>query len=216
MSKIDKLFDDFSIVKKIQEKLPTLFQLAEIDNQRDGKLGMEIGSARERIIIALLIYQFGEENVITNIPITENETDVIVFKESISIKTVTNKKIVGVKLIWTVDAQKALEFINTYKAECDMLFVNINCNGDGGMYLMPKEVQTEILNQYGKEFYFKLPKQGTNPRGVEITNEAINKLKEHSKAKMIKINWFCSGNENYTLYDRWVDLWKDEKINLIN
>jgi len=216
MNKIYKLFDDLSIVKKIQEKLPTLFQLAEIDNQRDGKLGMEIGSAREKIIIALLIYQFGEENVITNIPITENETDVIVFKESISIKTVTNKKIVGVKLIWTVDAQKALEFINTYKAECDMLFVNINCNGDGGMYLMPKEVQTEILNQYGKEFYFKLPKQGTNPRGVEITNEAINKLKEHSKAKMIKINWFCSGNENYTLYDRWVDLWKDEKINLIN
>ena len=216
MNKIYKLFDDLSIVKKIQEKLPTLFQLAEIDNQRDGKLGMEIGSARERIIIALLIYQFGEENVITNIPITENETDVIVFKESISIKTVTNKKIVGVKLIWTVDAQKALEFINTHKAECDMLFVHINCNGDGGIYLIPKEVQTEILNQYGKEFYFKLPKQGANPRGVEITNEAINKLKEHSKAKMIKINWFCSGNENYTLYDRWVDLWKDEKINLIN
>lgn len=206
MNKIYKLFDDLSIVKKIQEKLSTLFQLAEIYNQRDGKLGMEIGSARERIIIALLIYQFGEENVITNIPIAENETDVIVFKESISIKTVTNKKIVGVKLIWTVDAQKALEFINTYKAECDMLFVHINCNGDGGIYLIPKEVQTEILNQYGKEFYFKLPKQGTNPRSIEITNEAINKLTEHSKAKMIKINWFCSGNENYTLYDRWVDL----------
>jgi hypothetical protein len=52
MNKIYKLFDDLSIVKKIQEKLPTLFQLAEIDNQRDGKLGMEIGSAREKIIIA--------------------------------------------------------------------------------------------------------------------------------------------------------------------
>ena len=215
MSKIDKLFQDLSIVEKIQEKLPTLFQLAEIDNQRDGKLGMEIGSARERIIIALLIYQFGEENVITNIPITENETDVIVFKESISIKTVTNKKIVGVKLIWTVDTQKALEFINTYKAECDMLFVHINWNGDGGMYLISKEVQTEILNKYGKEFYFKLPKQGTNPRGVEITNEAINKLTEHSQTKMIKINWFRkSDNENYTPYDRLVELWKDEKNKL--
>ncbi len=211
MSKIDKLFQDLSIVEKIQEKLPTLFQLAEIDNQRDGKLGMEMGSARERIIIALLIYQFSEENVITNIPITENETDVIVFKEPISIKTVTNKKIVGVKLIWTVDAQKALEFINKYKAECDMLFVHINWNGDGGMYLIPKEVQTEILNQYGKEFYFKLPKQGTNPRGVEITNQAINKLTEHSQTKMIKINWFRGDDENYTPYDRWVDLWKDEK-----
>jgi hypothetical protein len=214
MSKIDKIFIDLKSIEKIQEKLPALFQLAELDNSRDGKLGMEIGSARERIIIALLIYQFGEENVITNIPITESETDVIVFKESISIKTVTNKKIVGVKLIWTVDAQKALEFMNTYKSECDMLFVHINWNGYGGMYLIPKEVQIEILNQYGKEFYFKLPKQGTNPRGVEITNEAINKLIEHHNTKMIKIYWFRNNNEKYTPYDRWVDLWKDEKAKL--
>ncbi len=211
MSEIDKLFQDLNIIKKIQKKLPTLFQLSEIDNQRNGKLGMEIGSARERIIIALLIYQFGEENITTNISIGENETDVIVFKEYISIKTVTNKKIVGFKLIWTVDAQKALEFINTYKAKCNMLFIHINWNGNGGMYLIPKEVQTEILNQHDKEFYFKLPKQGTNPRGVEITNEAINKLTKHSQTKMIKINWFRSDNESYKPYNKWVDLWKDEK-----
>ena len=55
MSKIDKLFQDLHIAEKIQEKLPILFQLAEIDNQRGRKLAMEIGSARERIIIALLI-----------------------------------------------------------------------------------------------------------------------------------------------------------------
>ncbi len=211
MSEIDKLFQDLNIIKKIQKKLPTLFQLSEIDNQRNGKLGMEIGSARERIIIALLIYQFGEENITTNISIGENETDVIVFKEYISIKTVTNKKIVGFKLIWTVDAQKSLEFINTYKAKCNMLFIHINWNGNGGMYLIPKEVQTEILNQHDKEFYFKLPKQGTNPRGVEITNEAINKLTKHSQTKMIKINWFRSDNESYKPYDKWVDLWKDKK-----
>jgi hypothetical protein len=77
MSKIHKIFQDLDIVEKIQAKLPTLFQLAELDNSRDGKLGIEIGSARERIVIALLIYQFGEENVTTNIPITESETDVI-------------------------------------------------------------------------------------------------------------------------------------------
>lgn len=209
MSKIHKIFKDLDLVAKIQEKLPTLFQLAELDNSRDGKLGMEIGSARERIIIALLIYQFGEENITTNIPITESETDVIVFKEPISIKTVTNNKVVGVKLIWTVDSQKALEFINTYQAECDMLFVHINWNGEGGLYLIPKEVQTEILTQYGKEFYFKLPKQGTNPRGVEITNKAINELVKHNQTKMINISWFRSDNQNYTPYDRWIDLWKD-------
>ena len=154
--------------------MPYLFQLAEIDNSRDGKLGMEIGSARERIIIALLIFKFGENNVKTNIPITAKETDVIVFNEPISIKTITNKKVIGVKLIWTVDAQKVLDFINGYTPECDMLLVHINWNQKGGIYFLTKEAQKEVLQEYGKDFYFKLPKKGTNPRGIEITNKAIN------------------------------------------
>lgn len=116
------------------------------------------------------------------------------------------------KLIWTVDGQKAVTFINGYKPECDMLFVHINWNGEGGMYLISKEIQAEILTKYGKDFYFKLPKQGTNPRGVEITNEAIIKLIEHQETKKVKIDWFRSDNQKHTPYDRWVDLWKDDKI----
>lgn len=209
--KIYELFEKKKIVKKIKEKLPYLFQLAEIDNSRDGKLGMEIGSARERIIIALLIYKFGDKNIKTDIPITEKETDVIVFDEPISIKTVTNKKVVGVKLIWTVDSQKALEFINSYTPECDVLLVRINWNNIGGMYLISKESQVEILNQEGKEFYFKLPKKGTNPRGVEITNQAINKLVEHPSTKKIEINWNRDDSVEYNSYDRWVEHWKNDK-----
>ena len=131
--KIYEIFDEKEIVQKIKEKLPYLFQLAEIDNSRDGKLGMEIGSARERILIALLIYKFGEDNVKTDIAITQSEIDVIVFDEPISIKTVTNNNVVGVKLIWTVDAQKALEFINNYSPECDILFAHINWNNQGAI-----------------------------------------------------------------------------------
>lgn len=208
--KIHVLFNEKYLIKKIKEKLPYLFQLAEIDNSRDGKLGMEIGSARERIVIALLIYKFGEENIKTDIGITESETDVIVFDEPISIKTVTNKKVVGVKLIWTVDAQKALEFINNYSPDCDILFVHINWGGKGAMYLLSKEGQQEILSKHGKEFYFKLPKQGTNPRGVEITNEAINKLVEHPTTKKIEIDWSRDDSVDYNAYDRWVDHWKEE------
>ena len=54
---IGSIFEDSKIVEKIKKKLPYLFQLTEIDNSRDGKLGMEVGSARERIVIALLIYK---------------------------------------------------------------------------------------------------------------------------------------------------------------
>lgn len=205
---IFSLFEQKEIVEKIKIKLPYLFQLAEIDNSRDGKLGMEIGSARERIIIALLIFKFGEKNVKTDIPITEKETDVILFNEPISIKTVTNKKVVGVKLIWTVDADKALEFINTYSPECDVLLIQINWGGKGGMYLLSKESQQEILKNFGKEFYFKFPKKGTNPRGVEITNQAINKLVKHPTTKKIIIDWNRDNAVEYNSYDRWVEHWK--------
>jgi hypothetical protein len=208
--KIHKIFSEKTLINKIQEKLPYLFQLAEIDNSRDGKLGMEIGSARERIVIALLIYKFGENNVKTDIAITESEIDVIVYDEPISIKTVTNRNVVGVKLIWTVDAQKALAFINNYSPECDILFVHINWGGKGALYLLSKEGQKEILNKYGKAFYFKLPKQGTNPRGVEITNEAINKLVEHHSTKKVEIDWSRDDSIEYNSYERWVEHWKEK------
>jgi hypothetical protein len=205
--KIHEIFDEKEIVQKIKEKLPYLFQLAEIDNSRDGKLGMEIGSARERILIALLIYKFGEENIKTDIAITQSEIDVIVFDEPISIKTVTNNNVIGVKLIWTVDAQKALKFINDYSPECDILFAHINWNNQGAIYLLSKESQKEVLKEYGKEFYFKLPKPGTNPRGVEISNEAIRKLVEHNSTKKIDIDWARDEAIKYNSYARWVDEW---------
>lgn len=210
IKKINTIFEEKKLIQKIKEKLPYLFQLAEIDNSRDGKLGMEIGSARERIIISLLIYKFGKDHIKTNIPIIEKETDVIVFGEPISIKTVTNKKVVGVKLIWTVDAKKALEFINNYSPECDILLVHINWKAKGGMYLLSKETQKEILKDYGKNFYFKLPKKGTNPRGVEITNQAINKLIEHPSTKKIEINWNRDDSIEYNSYDRWIKHWENQ------
>ena len=60
---------------------------------------MEVGSLHERIIIALLIYKFGEANVETEIPITEPEVDVKLFGEPVSIKTITRKRLSGVKLM---------------------------------------------------------------------------------------------------------------------
>ncbi|GAB1473408.1 hypothetical protein MASR2M69_08490 [Bacteroidota bacterium] len=211
MSKIIcEIFENDNIIKKIKEKLPYLFQLAEIDNSRNGKLGMEIGSTRERIIISLLIYHYGPSLIGTDISITQNEIDVRVNNEPISIKTVTSKKIIGVKLIWTVDSQKALDFIKSYSPGCDILYVHINWGGQGGLYLISKESQSEILRDMGKELYFKLPKQGTNPRGIELSNDAINKLVEHHMTKKIEIYWLRNGAIEYNAYDRWVDLWNKD------
>ena len=75
---VKDLFSDTQLVLRIKNKLPKLFHIAELESSRAGKIGMEVGSAREKVIIALLIYKYGKENVNTNIPITEAETDVIV------------------------------------------------------------------------------------------------------------------------------------------
>ena len=85
----NKLFDDELIIRRVKNKLPRLFQLAELESSRNGKIGMEIGSVRERILIALLMYKFGIDIVNPDIPITMPEVDVYVDNTPLSIKTIT-------------------------------------------------------------------------------------------------------------------------------
>jgi len=77
--RIKEMFLDKVLVTKVQNKLPKLFYRAELESSRAGKIGMEVGSLRERILVALLIYYFGEKNVETDIGITEPEIDVKLF-----------------------------------------------------------------------------------------------------------------------------------------
>jgi hypothetical protein len=170
-------------------RLPYLFHLAELESSRAGKIGMEVGSLRERIIVALLIYKFGEENVVSKIPITESEVDVILYDKPISIKTITSKGIGGVKLIWTVDALKAKEFRDTYNPNCDMLLIQLNWDSLGVFCYIPFEAQVKIFESIGRNNYIKLPKEGTNPRGVEITQDALLKLVKHEESKSFEIFW---------------------------
>ena len=122
---LKQLFSDKNIIQRIKKKCRICFSLLKLTASRNGKLGMEVGSVREKIIIALLIYKFGEENTKTDISTTESEVDVILFNNPTSIKTISGI-LSGVKLIWTVDRQKALEFSKNYRPEIDILLVNIN------------------------------------------------------------------------------------------
>ena len=113
-TRLIEIFDDETLVAKIKRRLPYLFQLAELESSRAGKIGMEVGSVRERIIVAMLIYKYGNGNVETEVPITAAEVDVLLFGEPVSIKTITGKSFGGVKLVWTVAAQKAKTFRELY------------------------------------------------------------------------------------------------------
>ena len=208
-SRLGEIFQDSALVEKIKKRLPYLFQLAELECSRAGKIGMQVGSVRETIIASLLIYKFGEENVETEIPITEAEVDVKLFSEPISIKTITGKFFAGVKLIWTVDAQKAREFLETYYPHCDMIIIQIIWNSTGGFYFIPLEAQREVFDKIGRADYIKLPKVGTNPRGAEITKEALLDLIKSEKTERIPINWIKK-KVAFNAYQRWVELWKED------
>lgn len=209
-NRLIEIFEDKKLTERIQKRLPLLFQLAEFESSRAGKIGMEVGSVRERVIVALLIYKFGEANVESEIPITEAEVDVRLFGEPISIKTITGNSLGGVKLIWTVDAEKSRQFSEEYVPHCDILLVQINWEQQGGFYYIPVKVQRKLFDRIGRKKYIKLPKAGTNPRGIEITKEALTGLVEDNDTKVIKINWQRK-DIKFNPYSRWVDLWRGDK-----
>lgn len=209
IKRISELFEDTYTVQKIKRKLPQLFLLAELECQRAGRVGMEVGSIRERIIVSLLIYKFGEKNVVTEIPITQHEVDVLLFNKPISIKTKTSKVHSGFKLSWTVDALPAKDFQDLYRPSCDIIYVQINWNNQGGLYFIPVEEQIWLLNELGKTDYIKLPKPGTNPRGVEISTKALRALVDCQNTLKMEIHW-QKQNVRINPYQRWVELWKQD------
>jgi len=208
-SRLIEIFEDQKLTEKIKKRLPYLFQLAEIESSRAGKIGMEVGCLRERIIVALLIYKFGEIDVETEIPITEPEIDVKLFGEPISIKTITGKSFGGVKLIWTVDTQKTKEFRKMYYPHCDILLVQIDWNSTGGLYYIPLTAQKKLFDKIRRRKYIKLPKPGTNPRGVEITKDALLSLVSDKLSKVLEIDWQKT-KIDYNPYKRWVDYWRED------
>ncbi|HEC31225.1 MAG TPA: type II restriction endonuclease subunit R [Deltaproteobacteria bacterium] len=208
-SRVREIFTDLSLVEKIKRRLPYLFYLAELESSRAGKIGMEVGSLREKIIAALLIYKFGEQNVETAVPITQPEVDMLLYGKPISVKTITGSRFSGVKLIWTVDPYKAQEFRENYSPYCDILLIQIAWGKVGGFHYLPLEVQQDVFNKFGRNAYIKLPKRGTNPRGVEFSKEALLALVKNPGTYSIEINW-QRPKIDYNPYKRWVDLWREE------
>ena len=206
---INELFQDRAILQKVQLKLPELFYIAELESSHAGRIGMEVGSVREKILIALLIHKFGLVNVQTDLPIHEPEIDVIVHGNPISIKTITGRRVGAFKLIWTVDREQVIEFGNEYVPTCDILLAHVNWGGVGGLHLFSRKIQMQVFRQLGRNAFLKLPKPGTNPRGVEISNKAIRLLVEHPQSLTIPVQWDKQEIRFYP-YERWLELWEQD------
>ena len=55
--------------------------------------------------------------------------------------------------------------------------------------------------------YFRLPKPGTNPRGVEVSAEAMARFIADDRTLQIPIRW-QSPSAPYNQYDRWIEYWR--------
>ena len=203
--------EKYNALEYVKKHLKNLFQIAEIDSSRDGKIGMEVGVVREKIIVSLLIKVFGRKNVDTDIKTTESELDVKCFGEEISIKTITGFK--GSKLSWTVDSNQAKKFVENYFPKCSIILVIIDWHdktNKGGFYYIPQNTQIAILKRL-KNDYFKLPKEGTNSRGVEMSKKALEFILNEKNTRKIEIIW-KKENLKYDPLQRWIDEW-DKVIN---
>lgn len=217
MSPLDELFSDEKLCDKIQRKLPFLFGIAEQQVSRGRKVGMEVGTLREQILVALLIYKFGEGSVDLEIPVTEHEIDVRVRDCPLSIKTVTakSKATPAVKIVWTVDWERVTRFVENYRPKCDMLLVIIRWGETGGFYGIPLQAQQEVFESLGRERYLRAPRRGTNPRGVEISTEAVGALIEHPLTKTLPIDWqrpteVEAKEALLAPYKRWLHYWQSD------
>jgi len=90
-----------------------------------------------------------------------------------------------------------------------MILIQINWNAIGNLYYIPLDSQKKSFNKLGRYTYIKLPKQGTNPRGVELSKDAVISLIDDEFTKNIEIHWKKSIIE-YDAYGRWIDLWKKD------
>jgi len=92
------------------------------------------------------------------------------------------------------------------------MLAQINWGLTGCLYYIPLELQIEIFNTLGRNNYLKLPKTGTNPRGVEFSREALLKLENHNNTSKIVIDWVkpTTKLQPFEAYRRWVEYWNEE------
>ena len=93
--------------------------------------------------------------------------------------------------------------------KCEMSNLTTFLKNRGGFYYVPLETQKRFFDKVRRKKYIKLPKVGTNPRGVEITKEALSTLLENNKSRRIEINWQRT-KIDFNPYKRWVDFWREE------
>ena len=170
------IFTSVEFQDLIKSKLPKLFEIAEVESTRGGKIGMEVGILRERVLTSFFISKVGEDNVDSDSSATENSKDVQVNGDDISIKTFTGSGYSGVKIFWTSDTESAKRVMDTYTPKFDLIVANINWGSNkGGLYYVDKQTQRQVMDSVGRNKFLKIS-SGSNNRGITYGTDVLKKL----------------------------------------
>ena len=161
--------------------LINLYQSSQIECSRSAGLTPEVGSSRERDVIASL---YNDKGLCVEYDIPNKSVeDVIVNMKKISIKHSSNKcnTCSGIKIVWTVDKTERIKFIKKFVFNCDLLIIYVrfdkqNVNGELVVLYIERRTLVEQQHLFGirNEEVFKC--LNGNSRGVELNKNFFNKM----------------------------------------
>lgn len=191
--------------------LPLAFQTVEVEHRQSGsnKLGMEVGKARENVVIGFLKYHMGSDKI-TLPGDGHSQKDVLIGGRRLEIKTVTGNN--PVKAKWTVDNQSVTKAMDDFDFYADFLIFRIfwDKNLDSVFYL-PRKALKEVANEWPDQTYLKIRKD-TNNRGIEFDKKFLDKTAEHPQSLRLKIDWKRQ-DESKIIHpiQRWASYWSKRK-----
>ena len=188
----NEIFIHFQEEKYIKG-LIILYQSSQTECSRSSGLTPEVGSSRERDLIA----SFASNPLLNvNYDITnEKEEDVKINNNNISIKHSSNKNNSqnGIKIIWTVDIEKRNEFLKKFTFNCDLIIIYVRFDKtiENGYLEIIYISRNELIHQQTnssirKEILFKCLEG--NSRGIEFDKKFFEKIIQNSLFH-IKINF---------------------------
>ena len=177
-------------------KLIILYQHSQMEHQRNGRLTADVGTSREKDLVAYMKYVLGD-TIDYNID-NEKEEDVRMGSCNISIKHSSVKTLsnASIKLRWTENKETQKLFMGGFIFKCDLLIVYVRFRGiDFGelevMYNKKNSLNIQLEN-FGKtgDVVFKL-RENSNGRGIEFSrkffNSMVNTCDYHLKVKFSDI-----------------------------
>lgn len=202
---IQRLFDNREMISKLAELLPFGFELAA---SRFSGSNPAIGKFREDCLAGFFASRFGGDMEPADSGTTRG-LDIRLCGEPISIKTRTGDG--AVKVIWTADSAKVKEEYKRFSPDCDILLINIFWKEiKDSIFFFTKEVQCDTMQEMTKDKYLKVG-TGTNHRGIEISADAIRKMKSDERTLRHQVHWKKMGL-NTLPYLEWKNMWDEDFV----